>query len=461
MGTEAPPPSQWRLRLDRPKLRLECPAIDVQQNNGFEASAIPAFFEAYEVREKIGSGTTAVVRRANRVCDGKEVALKCIRTGDEEMQQFAKAEYELLRTLRHQSIIQAARLHESSMQVCIELEFCEKGCLQTYVEERGPLSEVASKPLFHQFLQAVDYLHKKRIVHRDLKPGNLLLTGSMNLDEQNKDVPSRLKITDFNSAKRVGDGLGATAMLTFRGTQLYYAPELVFGTGWNERVDIWCVGLCLFFAVRGELPFVCMSQITKEQLCQGRLPDISWQGISVLMQHIILQCLSVEMRDRPPAMELLRHNLFQENACQEMRVRSLSGDACQELLDLQPSAHVAASCPSKSVLDRTSVGSWPSSVPAEMVPSRCSDPLRQLQIKKLSRYVSPSPHDLVAQSEAYLQRDLPPTAMLPSLSDAYAHSYSPNLCSHGEPDEGGSSPSMLPENAFFTWSFPSRSPSSG
>jgi serine/threonine protein kinase len=208
-------------------------------------------------------------------------------------------------------------------------------------------------------------------VHRDVKPDNLLLAGSTNLDEQHKDVPSKLKITDFNSAKRIGDTPGAGAMLTFRGTQLYYAPELLFGTGWNERVDIWCCGLCLFFVVRGELPFDCRSQRPKELLFQGLLPDFSWQGISFNIRHITMQCLAVDMRDRPPAMELLHHDWMQE--LRDQPVPSMASPSMRPMTLLPaawylPTVHL----------------------------SRSAEPLRMLQEMKLSRCANHQESCLVA-----------------------------------------------------------------
>lgn len=333
----------------------------------------------------------------------------------------------MLRSLRHPSIVQAEMLHMTTAHVCIVLELCEKGCLQTYVEERGPLSEMAITPLFHQMLEAVDYLHKKRIVHRDLKPDNLLLTGGGAWDKQSSDVPSRLKLTDFNSAKRIGES--QSAMLTFRGTRLYSAPELLLGTAWNERVDIWCCGLCLFFAVRGELPFDCLSPNSKMLLFKGSLPDISWQGMSFLMRHLTLQCLAVDMRDRPPAMELLHHSLFQDGA--EEAVTGNDG--------------------------ATFSNSFPAAI------SHGSHvQLRQLQIKKLSRCAPPIASDQIASAAFDVQRGFVPAAVFPD-SPIYENADFEMLSENAYPGcqelTGGTADSSdvdAPENVFFTWSCPSR-----
>merc|ERR1712048_98910 len=118
------------------------------------------------------------------------------------------------------------------------MELCENGSLYHYVRHNnGPLNELGAQALTRQLLEAVSYLHQRRIVHRDLKPENVVL----------RDGASVLKITDFNSAKIIGQGPGSSRMLTDRGTQTFAAPELLLGMNWNERVDIWACGLVIFF----------------------------------------------------------------------------------------------------------------------------------------------------------------------------------------------------------------------
>merc|ERR1719491_131312 len=138
------------------------------------------------------------------------------------------------------------------------MELCNRSSLEQFVARNEPFNEVEIRPFFHQLIQAVHYLHKKRIVHRDLKPDNILLSGeACKPGDGVQSLPDKLKISDFNSAKRIGDGQGSSAMLSFRGTRLYSAPELLLGKVWNERVDIWACGLCLHYAVLAELPFDC------------------------------------------------------------------------------------------------------------------------------------------------------------------------------------------------------------
>lgn len=172
-----------------------------------------------------------------------------------------------------------------------------------FLEGNGPFWEGEATFLFEQLFSGIDHLHHRRIVHRDIKTANLLLTGERR----------QLKVADFGSAAQIGHSAGCASwgMLSARrGTRIWAAPELIFGGQWNERVDIWSCGLCLYSMLRGTLPFDIDDRDVKRCLESGNLPEVDWGCLSTLSQNIIQQCLCVDFRDRPPAMELQQHPLL-------------------------------------------------------------------------------------------------------------------------------------------------------
>ena len=100
-------------------------------------------------------------------------------------------------------------------------------------------------------------MHNKSIVHRDIKPENILLTSK---DINNLD----LKITDFGFAKCFDpdDFEGFDEIL---GSPVYMAPEIVKKLKYDEKVDIWSLGVMLYIILIGKTPF---SAKTKEELFQ-------------------------------------------------------------------------------------------------------------------------------------------------------------------------------------------------
>jgi len=258
--------------------------------------------DGHVLAEKLGGGRTAVVYRVVRKSDNQSRAAKFVhRLGDEEeVRKVTTQEYELLSSFKHTGIVEAYGLFYSASSMCLLLEFCEQGSLQRYLERSGLFEENDALALFRQLLGAIDFLHQRRIVHRDIKPDNCLLT----------DGARALKLTDFNSAKVIGQGEGSAAMLSDRGTKDFAAPELLLGGLWNERVDIWASGLCLCFMLQGSHPWNSMQE-AKQAFAAGCLPPVDWTCVASNTADLLQSCLAVDPFNRPPAMKILNHGALQ------------------------------------------------------------------------------------------------------------------------------------------------------
>lgn len=306
--------------LERVRKQVALPSLNLssaKQCPRETRDAISDFHEFYELYDDIiGSGTTAVVRKAVRKADHHKVAVKSILDGeDDEKRAFAHQEFALLRSLEHVAVLKAEALYDMPLSVWLCLEYCEDGSVHSFVRQQGTFPESSSRRLGRQLLEGLNYLHNKRVVHRDLKPSNLLL----------KDSANSLKISDFNSAAHIGLGDGSSAMLTNRGTGLFSAPELCFERLWNERVDVWASGLSLYFMRQGRVPFDIQHPDARQLLVSGQLPELLWgDGVSLQWQQVVELCLTVDHRQRPTAGELLRHPPFIRRSAGICRSQSLT-----------------------------------------------------------------------------------------------------------------------------------------
>jgi serine/threonine protein kinase len=265
----------------------------------------------YDVFETIGSGGVAIVRRAQCKFSGKVIAVKCYRCQDDEFRQFVRDEYNIMSNLRHDAVLLAEGIRESRNIVLLLLEWCTNGSLNSYVRAHGPFSEFDARGLLRQLHKGVDYMHTNRTIHCDLKPDNLLFTNEM-----------VLKISDFNSASKIGDH--SNTLLSERGDRLFSAPELRLGCIWNERVDVWACGLCAYFTLFAKLPFNITDPKVAKCFFEGVLPPMSWNRaptreggsstISEVMQNYVLGCLVIPPSHRPSAMEVLLHPIFVQGA---------------------------------------------------------------------------------------------------------------------------------------------------
>eukprot|EP00928_Gymnodinium_smaydae_P038766 TRINITY_DN26656_c0_g3_i1.p1 TRINITY_DN26656_c0_g3~~TRINITY_DN26656_c0_g3_i1.p1 ORF type:complete len:483 (+),score=74.84 TRINITY_DN26656_c0_g3_i1:63-1451(+) len=284
----------------RPSLSLQIPVRD-ETPTAACAAAQARFASMYTMLDAIGHGTFGCVMRAQRLLDGKFVAIKHISTEDPEQQATARREFELLRGVNNAAVAAVIDFFELSENIYMVMELCNLGDVNQHVEAYGSFSEDGALSLFADVLYGLSYLHCRRIIHCDVKPSNLLL--------ERKNGCLAAKICDFNSARRVGCNT-ASALLTHRGTPAFNAPELQFGDHWNERVDIWSCGMSFYFMLRAALPFSEAPRKAARFLMKKKLPPLDWGDLCRSMRHLVEQCLTVNFYDRPPAVELLQHPIF-------------------------------------------------------------------------------------------------------------------------------------------------------
>lgn len=99
--------------------------------------------------------------------------------------------------------------------------------------------------MINQILLAINFMHTKNMTHRDLKPENVLMAST---DKNNLDI----KITDFGFATFFNKDEGLEQVL---GSPLYMAPELCVEETYNNKVDIWSIGVIAYVLVHGKPPF--------------------------------------------------------------------------------------------------------------------------------------------------------------------------------------------------------------
>lgn len=113
-----------------------------------------------------------------------------------------------------------------------------------YVAAKGPLNLRVVKDLARQLVSAVGHLHKHNVCHRDLKPDNVLVTAS-------SDGEMRLKLIDFNVAVDLAE---CPSIRGKTGVDAWSAPETRKWVSYDEKCDMWSVGLLITFMVTGKQP---------------------------------------------------------------------------------------------------------------------------------------------------------------------------------------------------------------
>ena len=87
----------------------------------------------------------------------------------------------------------------------------------------------------------MNYCHKKSICHRDIKAENVIIA---------KD--NTIKIIDFGLACKFKPEEGMNRCI---GTMLYMAPEIARKKQYNEKSDMWAIGIVIFVMLTGRIPY--------------------------------------------------------------------------------------------------------------------------------------------------------------------------------------------------------------
>ena len=192
--------------------------------------------------EKIGEGSSSEVFRAMHKLTNRIYAVKVISKDYSliEMQRI-RNEIRISTKICHPFIVKVFDTFEDQTSIFVVMEYIPNGTLLKLVSENGKLKEEEAKKYFVQIVDALSYLHERqKIVHRDLKCENIML-------DSNNDV----RLIDFGFSKYYDN----TALKTICGSLQYTAPEILLGKEYDNKVDIWSLGVILYSMVHGYYPF--------------------------------------------------------------------------------------------------------------------------------------------------------------------------------------------------------------
>jgi len=160
----------------------------------------------------------------------------------EEIDRFMH-EIDILRKLDHPNILRLYEFYQDQKRYYLVTELCSGGELFDEITNRAHFEEADAAKIIQQVLMAVRYCHERNIVHRDLKPENILLDSKKN--------SNRVKVIDFGTSEEIEPGMKLTQQY---GTAYYIAPE-VLSSAYNEKCDIWSIGVILYILLSGKPPF--------------------------------------------------------------------------------------------------------------------------------------------------------------------------------------------------------------
>ena len=268
------------------------------------------FFDYYEMLDDIGEGKFGLVKLGVHKSTKERVAIKIIEKSSmkDNDAELVKTEIDIMKLCHHPNIVRLLDHFENAEYIFIVMEYLSGGSLSNYLKKnKYNLSDKKIIEIIYQIGLGLKYLHQYGIVHRDLKPDNIMLSekGDMN----------QIKIMDFGLSKIMGpketvdDGFG---------TLCYVAPEVLLRIPYNNEIDIWSLGVILYFMSSGLLPFDDDSdneEIIGKKIVFSELkfPKEKWELRDDDFTNLIKICLTKKLELRIKIEDFINDDIFKKH----------------------------------------------------------------------------------------------------------------------------------------------------
>ena len=269
-----------------------------------------SFFDFYDMLDDIGEGKFGVVKLGVHKNTKEKVAIKIIKKESMNVTdiELVKGEIDIMKLCRHPNVVRLLDHFENADYIFIIMEHLTGGDLEEYLNKiHFRLNETRAAILMYQLASGIKYLHDYGILHRDLKPENIMLS-----DNTEKGI---IKVMDFGLSKimgpeeKVADGFG---------TLSFVAPEVLIRKPYNKQIDIWSLGVILYYMLSSTLPFddendneevIAKMTVFKEV----EFPQEKWAKRSKEVIDLIRLCLIKDPDKRLKIEEILVHSWIKNN----------------------------------------------------------------------------------------------------------------------------------------------------
>lgn len=181
--------------------------------------------------------------------------------------------------------------------IWVVMELMSGGCLTDIVQEPAiKLSENVISQVMKQTLEGLAYIHSRHVIHRDIKSDNVLIGAE-----------GEIKIADFGyAAQLIKSG---RVRQTVCGTPYWMAPELIKGQDYDQKVDIWSLGVMMIECAEGDPPYFeddpirALFRITTEGIPPLKEPGKWSSNFKDFLAKTVIQ----DPKQRPSAQDLLQH----------------------------------------------------------------------------------------------------------------------------------------------------------
>jgi tetratricopeptide (TPR) repeat protein len=284
---------------------VECRAPDTA--NGPQSSTLPFLGPAaqpgelgtlggYRIQAELGRGGMGLVFQAYDPTLRRTVAVKVLRPelAATAARQRLVREAQLAAQFRHDHLVRVYAVCDPPDGLpYLVMEYLAGPALAKHIHSQGRLDVREAANLVAQVADGLEAAHQAGLVHRDVKPSNILLDTAT----------GRAKLMDFGLARDTDLAHAPTQESQFAGTPAYMSPEQARGQPLDRRTDVYSLGMTLYEALTGELPFRGAPHLALDQLLheEPRPPRRLNDAVPRDLETVCLKALAKEPGRRYPS----------------------------------------------------------------------------------------------------------------------------------------------------------------
>src|SRR5882724_1462884 len=257
----------------------------------------------YTVDRLIGQGGFAWVFAARRTADGAPVALKVLKpryAGDKQFESRFRNESEVASELKHPNIVRILEVGQDADNTFFSMDLYPDS-LDSMLARAGTITEPTLLGITKDIATALSFAHAAGIVHRDIKLDNIMLKAD-----------GTAVLADFGIARAVSGYARSTGVNMTIGTPLYISPEQAQGMDLDGRSDVYALGVTLYRAATGDVPFRATDWYELARMHIEDPPEpprVKRPDLSKGLEKVILRCLAKHPDDRYQTVDLLLEEL--------------------------------------------------------------------------------------------------------------------------------------------------------
>ncbi|MBI5231656.1 MAG: Stk1 family PASTA domain-containing Ser/Thr kinase [Coriobacteriales bacterium] len=261
----------------------------------------------YRVTEKIGAGGMADVYKGVDNVLGRTVAVKVLHARLAADATFAarfRQEAQAAANLSSPNIVSIYDWGKTGDTYYIVMEFVDGKDLKDIIAAEGPLAPTRVADIGAQVASALEVAHRADVIHRDVKPHNIMVQPD-----------GTVKVMDFGIARAGNTTMTQTGSVL--GTAHYVSPEQAQGKQLTPASDIYSLGVSLYEAATGKMPFdadtpvaVALKQVNEQPVPPRKLSP----AIPVALETVILKAMAKDPAQRYASADSMRRDLLAVSA---------------------------------------------------------------------------------------------------------------------------------------------------